>query len=108
MSPGRISLAVAVGVLLAVAGCVTSRQPNASAAPPPLPPGGGAPWLTDEEVMASRELFIAKCTSCHKFYPPANYSGAEWDSWMRKMSRKARLKPTESETLREYLAVFRR
>jgi hypothetical protein len=64
--------------------------------------------LTDEQVMAARTLYVGKCTSCHKFYPPAKYSDAEWNSWMRKMSRKAKLKPNEEESLRNYLSLFRR
>ncbi len=107
MSPRRVSLAMTVGVLLAVTGCAGSRQPNAAAAPPPLPPGGGAPLLTNEQIAAARKLYIAKCTACHKYYPPADYSATDWETWMRKMSRKARLKPPEDQTLREYLSLYR-
>jgi len=92
---------------LVVAGCAT-RSPNPAAAPPLLAPGGGAPLLTDDQVTAARALYVAKCTSCHKFYSPANYSEAEWNSWMRKMSRKTRLRPTDEEILRDYLGLFRR
>jgi len=107
MSPERFSLAVVAGVMLAVAGCTAARQPNAAAAPPPLPPGGGAPLVTDEQIAVARKLYIAKCTSCHKYYPPSQYSEPEWETWMRKMNRKARLKSDEAETLREYLDLFR-
>jgi hypothetical protein len=88
-------------------GCAT-RAPNPSAAPPPLPPGGGAPLLDDGQVAAARELFIAKCTSCHKYYPPSAYNETDWNTWMRKMSRKARLKPAQDAALRDYLSLFRR
>jgi hypothetical protein len=101
------TLSVCAGLWLVVVGCAT-RLPNPTAAPPPLPVGGGVPLLSDEQVTAARTLYVGKCTSCHKFYPPAKYSQAEWNSWMRKMSRKAKLKPTEEETLRNYLALFRR
>ena len=101
------ALSVCAGLWLVVAGCAT-RSPNPTAAPPPLPAGGGAPLLTDEEVTAARALYIAKCSSCHKFYPPASYGETQWNSWMRKMSRKAKLEPTDEETLRKYLSLFRR
>lgn len=88
-------------------GC-SAPAPNPAAAPPLLPPGAGAPTLNDEEIRSARSLYIARCTGCHKFYPPANYSPRDWDMWMRKMSRKARLQPEQEATLRAYLELFRR
>jgi len=95
------------GLWVVLAGCATGL-PNPAAAPPPLPPGGGAPLLSDEKVTAARFLYIAKCSSCHKFYPPTNYSEADWNTWMRKMSRKAKLRPADGEMLSDYLSLFRR
>jgi hypothetical protein len=105
----RIGVIRCVGALAWVlgAGCA-GRGPNPAAAPPALPPGAGAPQFTDEQVEAARTLYIAKCTGCHKFYPPANYSAADWEVWMRKMSRKARLHPEQDALLRAYLELFRR
>ncbi len=107
MRPVSSILTVCASLWLLAVGCAT-RLPNPSAAPPVLPAGGGAPLLTDEQVTAARTLYVSKCTSCHKYYPPAKYSEAEWNSWMRKMSRKAKLKPSDEETLRNYLSLFRR
>lgn len=101
-----IFLAAAVGLTFGMVGC-GSVQPNPSAAPPSLPPGGGAPFLSDEQTASARELFIAKCTGCHKFHPPANYPSAEWNVWMTKMSRKAKLHADQEELLRKYLDLFR-
>ena len=100
------TLAVCAGLWLIAFGCAT-RSPNPTFAPPALSPGKGAPLLTDEQVIAARKLYVGKCTSCHKFYPPAKYSEAEWNSWMRKMSCKAKLNPSEQESLRNYLSLFR-
>lgn len=88
-------------------GC-TAPTPNPAAAPPVLPPGSGAPQLSDPQIESARALYIAKCTGCHKFYPPGNYSARDWDTWMRKMSRKARLQPEQEATLRAYLDLFRK
>jgi hypothetical protein len=98
-------IALAVGCL-ALGGCLSIRI-NPSAAPPPLPPGSGAPLLSDEQTSAARQLFIAKCTGCHKFHPPANYNAAEWNYWMAKMSRKAKLDAEQEAWLRTYLDLFR-
>lgn len=100
--PWLVGIAWALG-----AGC-SAPAPNPAAAPPALPPGAGHPQMTDPQIEAARALYIAKCSGCHRFYPPANYSAPEWDAWMRKMSRKARLQPDQEATLRAYLELFRR
>ena len=55
------------------------------------------------EKAGARKLYVAKCAKCHKFYDPANYSDHEWKIWMKKMSRKARLKPMQEEMLSQYI-----
>lgn len=101
-----ITLGLAPLVMLWLAGCqMTLATPPA--APPPIPPGGGSPWLSDAEVDSARALYLAKCARCHKFYDPAKYTEAEWRKWMTKMSRKAKLKPEQDDTLRHYLDLYR-
>ena len=51
----------------------------------------------------ARKLYIAKCAKCHKFYDPAKYSDVEWQTWMRKMSRKSKLSPEQQELLSSYI-----
>jgi len=63
--------------------------------------------LSTQEVEEGRKLYIAKCAKCHKFYDPAQYSAGEWHKWMTKMSRKAKLSPTQNEMLSRYLGLFR-
>jgi hypothetical protein len=60
-----------------------------------------------QQIEPANNLYVAKCAKCHKFYNPADYSQEEWDKWMRKMSRKAKLNPEQSQLLHEYLAAFR-
>jgi hypothetical protein len=99
-------LIILAGGCLAVGGCLSTRI-NPSAAPPLLPPGGGAPLLSDEQMAEARQLFIAKCTGCHRFHPPAHYRAAEWNNWMTRMSRKAKLNADQDTRLRNYLDLFR-
>lgn len=66
-----------------------------------------AAGLSAQEVIDANALYTAKCAKCHKFYNPADYSQKEWDAWMRKMSRKAKLKAAQEELLTRYLGVFR-
>jgi hypothetical protein len=70
-----------------------------------LPAGAAdASPVRDKEARA---LYDIKCAKCHKFYHPADYTQADWDTWMRKMSRKSRLKPAQDKLLTEWLQAFR-
>jgi hypothetical protein len=73
--------------------------------PPALPAGAGG--FSDSEIQRARDLYVAKCAKCHKFYAPANYSAEDWNLWMVKMSKKAKLKPPQTELLTRYLDIFR-
>jgi len=94
------------GLTLGLVGCL-SAPAGSSSVPPPIPPGGGAPLLTDKEVALARKLYINKCARCHKFYDPAAYDKAAWQDWMTKMSHKARLKSPQEELLSKYLEIYR-
>ena len=96
--------AAALAVLLA--GC-SSPGGNPYGAPSPPAPGDGALLLSEPEIAAARKLYVAKCAKCHKFHHPAKYTDDEWRTWMRKMSRKAKLKPEQNELLSGYLETFR-
>jgi len=65
-------------------------------------PAGG-PDLPGDETTAARKLYVAKCAKCHKFYDPAKYSDPEWQMWMTKMTKKAKLKPEQQEMLSRYI-----
>jgi hypothetical protein len=56
------------------------------------------------ESAAGQKLYVAKCAKCHKFYDPAKYSEANWQMWMGKMSKKAKLKPEQEQVLSRYIA----
>jgi mono/diheme cytochrome c family protein len=53
---------------------------------------------------AGQKLYVAKCAKCHKFYDPAKYSDADWEMWMTKMGKKAKLKPDQQEDVSRYIA----
>ena len=63
--------------------------------------------LSDKETAEARKLYNAKCAKCHKFYDPAKYDGAEWNRWMAKMNKKAKLKADQAELLGRYLDTYR-
>ena len=67
----------------------------------------GAAGLTPKEMHDAQKLYNIKCAKCHKFYNPMEYSQTDWDVWMKKMSRKSKLKPAQEKLLSEYLQGFR-
>lgn len=67
----------------------------------------GAAELSATEQAQARKLYNAKCARCHKFYDPARYSDAEWQQWMTKMNKKARVKGAQAALLGRYLDSFR-
>ena len=98
---------------MTVAAGLTSCQSSAPGGtgfrtPPALSANAAAAsGLTALQVSDATALYVAKCAKCHNFYYPAEYSTYDWEVWMRKMSRKARLKPEQEKLLRQYLGAFR-
>jgi hypothetical protein len=59
------------------------------------------------EKNRAEKLYKMKCAKCHKFYDPSGYSDREWDEWMVKMKKKARLNSTQYESLLRYTQDMR-
>ena len=55
------------------------------------------------DSATGQKIYVAKCAKCHKFYDPAKYSEADWQMWMTKMSKKAKLKPEQEQVLSRYI-----
>ena len=106
MRPQRLALIGAAALVVLLAGC-SSPAGNPYGAPPPPVTGDGELSLSEPEIASARRLYINKCAKCHKFHNPAKYADEEWRTWMRKMSRKSKLKPEQEELLSRYLGTFR-
>jgi len=92
------------------AGCETtpsSGRTTSDTAPELDTAAATAAGLQTEDLVNAKALYVAKCARCHKFYDPAHYSDSEWQSWMSKMSRKARLQPEQEQLLSRYLQAYR-
>ena len=66
-----------------------------------------ADQLTVRESASARRLYVAKCAKCHKFHEPKNYTDADWEVWIGKMSRRSKLKADQEEALKRYLEDYR-
>jgi cytochrome c5 len=99
------TLAIAAGV----AGCQSPapRGRTVDSVPHLDAHSAEASGLSAQDVVEAGALYETKCAKCHKFYDPAQYSPGEWDTWMKKMSRKSRLKPGQEELLSRYLGAYR-
>jgi len=97
-------------VLTIAAGCATTSQGNATvreARPLEIAARALAAGWAKTDVRQASSLYALKCGRCHKFYDPAEYDADDWDLWIRKMGRKAKLEPAQKETLMRYLAAAR-
>lgn len=94
---------------LACNGCAGARPESRSSSfpPPPTTQPGVPVGLAAPEIAGARKLYVSKCARCHKFYNPLDYGDTEWRAWMRKMTKKARLKPDQAELLARYLDAVR-
>ena len=98
-----VLLAVPVPYTTSTASAKVAQKPSLPIHAQPSAPTG----LSEEQLAQARKLCLAKCARCHQLYHPSAYSAAEWQSWMTKMSRKARLKQDQAELVSRYLAGFR-
>jgi hypothetical protein len=104
------ALVAGLGAVLGLAGCQSSAPEGRTASdsvPVLTAEAASAAGLSAEEVATANQLYVGKCAKCHKFYNPADYSLKDWERWMRKMSRKSKLKPAQDELLTRYLGAFR-
>jgi hypothetical protein len=99
-------------VLIVAAGCATSSSTSNSNVPEAHPRViaarvQSAGWSAQDTHRASA-LYALKCGRCHKFYDPAFYTSEDWDLWMHKMSKKAKLEPSQEKQLSDYLSAARK
>jgi len=69
------------------------------------PRGADLPSL---ELKAVQKLEVSKCAKCHKRYQPSAYTQGDWELWMDKMGRKAKLNPDQTELLKRYPELLRK
>jgi hypothetical protein len=90
-------------VLLLLAACAAGSEGDARRLGRAPAPGAVVSDANGQAREAAR-LYVTKCARCHKLYNPADYSDAEWQSWVTKMGKKARLTPAQKELLIGYRA----
>jgi len=79
-------------VLLLAAACETTRTSRRAALDPTLPP-----------QERGRILYESSCNRCHALHMPSSYRAEEWELYVRKYGRKARLSVEERDLVLAYL-----
>lgn len=51
-----------------------------------------------------KDLYVSKCTACHKAYEPELHTKDEWKKILDEMGSKAKLTTKEKETILNYLS----
>jgi hypothetical protein len=93
--------------LVSCASSSPGHRPATGPLPKADPEAARAAGLTTEQTNAAFRLYTAKCIRCHKSYDPHPYTSLQWETWMTKMSRKARLDPQQQQLLTRFLAAVR-
>src|ERR1051326_2984528 len=63
----------------------------------------GAHDSSADNNYAARQIYLGKFAKWQKLYDPARYSKKQWQVWMEKMSRKARLQPDQTGLVARYI-----
>lgn len=63
--------------------------------------------FSEPQVASVSHLYIVKCARCHQVYNPTDYSGADWRSWMTRMSKKAHLTADQAQLLSQFTDTLR-
>lgn len=61
------------------------------------------PGVALDELSEGRQLFVARCGSCHTLPIPADTTAARWPEVMRQMAPLAKLTDPEAQAVERYL-----
>jgi hypothetical protein len=104
-------LVLACAALAFVSGAFAGAGPSAKATLRSAPilddEAARTAGLSSQELKDATKLYTAKCMRCHKSYEPSSYGPTQWESWMVKMRKKARLTSDQYDLLSRYLEAYR-
>ena len=68
----------------------------------------GLPVSLDATTLQTgRDLYVRRCTSCHRLYPIMKFDDPTWYEILVNMQEQAELSPEELETVQSYLRTAR-
>ncbi len=102
-SPRRTVAVVGIACLLLVTACMSLDQMAPPVEPLILTVGGD---LSDQEVSAltrGREIYLIKCSTCHRIEPIIRYTVSQWEEILPRMAVDANLSDREQLNLEAYI-----
>jgi len=61
--------------------------------------------MTVDSVKTGNELYVNKCSRCHKLKDPAKYTMVQWPGLVNKMQKRSKITDEEKAILLTYLAT---
>lgn len=58
---------------------------------------------TLDTLLQGRRLYVNNCASCHSLYSPERYSANEWQTYVNRMQKKAKINDAQKENILKYL-----
>ena len=56
----------------------------------------------------AKQLYLMKCSKCHRLYDPEEYEDSHWSDWMIKMKKKAHLNDEQYDKIVRYVESLRK
>lgn len=95
--------AFACGALAMLAACATAlARPTAEDA---ARAARAWPDATLSQLEHGRDVFVARCGSCHRLYLPSDEPASSWPGVLDAMAPRAKLTPEEREAIERYLVT---
>jgi mono/diheme cytochrome c family protein len=95
-SVGPVAIAVALaGLLACAAGLPAVTALDADVAGVPI-----------AELQRGRDVYVAKCSGCHRLYSPAEYDDAAWDAHVHGMRDRAKLTDGDVAAIVAYVTAM--
>lgn len=63
----------------------------------------GTTTISLEDLNKGRDVYVQKCSSCHRLYVPSKYTNTEWMDNLFEMKAKAKITESEKQLIYQYL-----
>lgn len=89
-------------IMFALAACVRSTPPTATAA------DASRAHIELAQLQQGRSLMVTKCGNCHRPPMPADHAADEWPQKLDEMASRANLDTTQRHLIEQYLVTMAR
>lgn len=94
-----------VTIVLLLAACARIQMPAVSPADADHA-SSRWPGTSVDDLNQGRQLYIARCASCHQPVPPADVPAAEWPGHVAEMKERSKLDDHQADLVVRYLVTM--